>query len=184
MVFQERLYTVEEYNQLINLPENTERRFELIRGEIVEKMPIQLHAYIVALLTSALFTYLQRNLLGWALVEARYQLPEDTANALVPDLSFVRSAGRTLTEAGPAPYMPDLAVEVQSPGQSDKLMTDKAQYYLHNGSSMVWLVYPLKRLVEVITANERYLLTGDDLLSGGDLLPGFEITVRDLFPVQ
>lgn len=184
MVLQERHYTVEEFTQFAGAPENADRRFELIWGEIVEKMPSQLHAYIIALLTAYLVNYLQKNPIGWALPEARYQLPGDTENARVPDLSFVRSEGRTLIEEGAAPYMPDLAVEVQSPGQSDKLMADKAQYYLNNGSATVWLIYPQKRLVEVLTRDSRYLLTEGDTLMGGEVLPGFEAAVSELFPVQ
>lgn len=182
MAIQKNLSTVAEFEAFSDLPENAGRRFELIDGEIVEKMPSQLHAYIVALLSSYLINYLQQNPLGWALVEARYQLPGDAHNAYIPDLSFVRSAGRTLIEEGPAPYMPDLAIEVQSPGQSDKFMSDKADYYLAHGSRMVWLVYPQKRLVESLTADSRHLLTQADMLAGGDVLPGFEVAVQAIFP--
>jgi Uma2 family endonuclease len=63
-------------------------------------------------------------------------------------------------------------------------MSDKAAYYLANGSQMVWLIYPNRRLVEVLTADERYLLTVDGTISGGELLPGFSIAVRDLFPAD
>jgi Uma2 family endonuclease len=37
MVFQDRPYTITEYEQL--LAEHPDRRFELIHGEMVEKMP-------------------------------------------------------------------------------------------------------------------------------------------------
>ncbi len=184
MAIQKNLYTVADFEALSVLPENADRRFELIDGEIIEKIPSQLHAYIVALLSSYLITYLQQNPLGWALVEARYQLHDDAHNACIPDLSFVRSEGRTLIEEGAAPYMPDLAVEVQSPGQSDKFMIDKAEYYLAHGTQMVWLVYPQKRLVESLTLDTRYLLTQADILTGGDVLPGFEVTVQAISPAE
>ena len=82
---------------------------------------------------------------------------------------------------GPALYMPDLAVEVQSPGQSDKLMSDKATFYLQHGTHLVWLIYPEKRLVEVLTTDDRALLTEDDRLTGTEILPDFTFTIRDLF---
>jgi Uma2 family endonuclease len=184
MAVQARHYTAEEFYRIADLPENADRRFELIWGAMIEKMPTQLHAYIVQLISGHLFVFLSQNPIGWALVEARYQLPEDVENARVPDLSFVNSAGRTLIEEGSAPYMPDLAVAVQSPGQSDKLMLDKAQYYLSHGTRMVWLVYPQKRLVEVLTPDSRALLTLDDSISGGEVLPGFSLGVREIFPAQ
>jgi Uma2 family endonuclease len=116
------------------------------------------------------------------LPEARYQLPGDEENSRISNVSFVRSESHSIIEEGAAPYMPDLAIEVQSPDQSDKLMTDKAAYYLLDGSVMVWLVYPKKRLVEVLTLNSRELLMQTETLTGGDLLPGFSLVVKDLFP--
>jgi Uma2 family endonuclease len=89
--------------------------------------------------------------------------------------------GRDIVEDGSAPYMPDLAVEIQSPGQSDKLVVDKAEYYLANGTQMVWLVYPTKKLVELLTKDDRQLLTLTDTLRGGTLLPDFSLPVKDIF---
>jgi Uma2 family endonuclease len=174
--------TTDEFERLLTLPENAERRLELIDGEMVEKMPTQVHALIVHLLSGFLFLFLREHPLGWAFVEARYALPTDPDNARIPDLSFVRMEGRTLQREGAAPYMPDLAVEVQSPGQGDKFMADKAAYYVANGSRMVWLIYPDRRLVEVLMPDDRKLLTAKDALTGGDVLPGFEVQVADIIP--
>ncbi len=77
--------------------------------------------------------------------------------------------------------MPDLAIEVQSPGQSDKLMIDKADYYLSNGARVVWIVYPTIRLVEVLTPDDRELLTESATLNGGDLLLGFLLPLTEIF---
>lgn len=182
MSVQDRLSTVVEYEAFISRRENTERRFELINGEIVEKLPTQLHAAIVHLISGFLFMFLMKNPIGWAFVEARYQLPGDEHNARIPDLSFVLDRSRPLVEQGAAPYMPDLAVEVQSPDDTLKDMSDKAAYYLANGTQMVWLVYPYQRLIEVLTPTERQLLTEKDMLTGGDVLPGFSVAVHDIFP--
>jgi Uma2 family endonuclease len=72
-------------------------------------------------------------------------------------------------------------VEIQSPGQSDKFMLDKAAFFLDKGGKMIWIVYPAKRLVEVLTLTDRKLLTEADILEGGDLLPGFTLPVKDIF---
>jgi len=117
-------------------------------------------------------------------VEARYTMPDDDSNDRIPDLSFISKDKAPLVKQGPAPYMPDLAVEVQSPGQSDQLMLEKAQYYLANGSRMVWLVYPDRRLAEVLTPDDRHLLTDSADLSGGDVLPNLTIPVKDIFPAD
>jgi Uma2 family endonuclease len=78
--------------------------------------------------------------------------------------------------------MPDLAVEAQSEGQSDKFMLDKAQLYLKLGTRMVWIVYSTREIVEVLTPTTRHLLMVGDILTGGDVLPGFELAVKQIFP--
>jgi Uma2 family endonuclease len=182
MAFQSRSSTIAEFEDVIALPENTERRFELIHGEIVEKMPTQLHAYIIHMISGFLFVFLREHPLGFALFEARYRLPGDEENDLIPDLSFVTQDRAPLVKSGPAPYLPDLVVEAQSEGQSEKFMLDKAQLYLANGTRMVWIVYSTQQIVEVLTPTYRQLLQVTDTLDGGEVLPGFTLAVRDIFP--
>ncbi len=49
---QTKLITVEAFLSFIQQPKNEDRHFELIDGEIVEKMPTQLHALIANLLNA------------------------------------------------------------------------------------------------------------------------------------
>jgi Uma2 family endonuclease len=112
-----------------------DRRFELIDGEIVENMPTPLHAVIAYLLSGHFFVFLRDHPLGWLLIEARCLISDDPDNDRVPDLSFVRRReGRVIPHDDPLPFAPDLVIEIQSPGQSDKFMLDKAQFYLRHGS--------------------------------------------------
>lgn len=46
MVVGKKLHTVEEFDEFIARPENRDRLFELLRGEIVEKVPTQQHGLI------------------------------------------------------------------------------------------------------------------------------------------
>jgi Uma2 family endonuclease len=82
---------------------------------------------------------------------------------------------------GAVPMMPDLAVEVQSPGQSDAIMAGKAAYYLAHGSRIVWLTFTAKRRVEVHRPGQVETFGLEDSLDGGDVLPGFKRPVRDIF---
>ncbi len=182
MTVQKSAIPLEDFERFISLPENADRVFELVDGEIIEKMPTQLHAYIIQMISGFLFVFLRQNPIGYALVEARFRLPGDQENDLIPDLSFVTKAHGEIIRSGPAPYMPDLAVEAQSEGQSDKFMLDKAQLYLAHGSRMVWIIYSTRKIVEVMTPTDRKLLTIDDTLDGGDVLPGFTLAIRDIFP--
>lgn len=173
-------YTVKEFEEFVAQPENAEWNFELIYGEIVKKMPTLLHGFIITLLSGMLFNYLRQNPIGRIIAEGSYGLPGDEYNNRIPDLSFI-SNEKPLVSKGAAPFMPDLAIEVQSPSQSDKFMRDKADYYLANGVRMVWIVYTEKHIVEVLTPDDRELLTDAHTLSGGDMLPGFSLPVREIF---
>lgn len=137
--------------------------------------------YVLAKLCASVMEYLRENPIGYSLLRASYclagtDLPED----IIP-LSFITKDKAPLSEKGAVPYIPDLAVEVQDEDQNDKYMADKAAYYLANGSWMVWLVYPQQRIVEVITKDERNLLTVEGNVTGGDVLPGFSFPIRELF---
>lgn len=169
---QTRTYTIEEFEQFIALPENADRRFELIDGEIVEKVPTEEHGVIAA----RILMWLERlGLLGRVAVEPRHRMPEDRRNSRIPDVAYT-SAERVLplTRKGAVPQMPDLAVEIKSPDDSVNLLRSKAIYYLANGARMAWLIYPEQRLVD---NEERH-----DSVDGGDVLPRFTLTLRDIFP--
>lgn len=177
----EKLYTVEEFDAFLALPENVDLPFELIDGEIVEKMATEEHGVIAALFATFINMFLFINPIGRVAVEARHKPAKDKRNSRLPDVSFVNK-DRPITKRGAALYIPDLCIEIQSPDDSFKKMANKAAFYLKNGAKMVWLVYPAKRLIEVLTADSRELLGIDDTLTGGDVLPGFSVAVKQLFP--
>lgn len=78
--------------------------------------------------------------------------------------------------------MPDLAIEIKSPDDTYDQMREKADYYLKNGSKLVWLIYSEKRLAEVHSAKTGTdILTADDMLDGADVLPGFKMPLESVF---
>lgn len=180
MAVEHHLYTVEEFEQFADSPENRERLLELIDGEVVEKVPTEEHGMITGNIFGPLWNYVQRSKAGRVVTEARHRKPGDNRNARLPDVSYI-SGKRPLVKKGSVPQMPDLAVEVKSPDDSLKQLREKARYYLANGTRMVWLVNPEKRLIEVYTPDDEQVLDDTDTLSGGDVLPGFTLVVRDVF---
>jgi Uma2 family endonuclease len=174
--------TADEFARFVSAPENSDRRFELIDGQLVEKLPTMLQGVIKAQLGGELGIYLRENPVGWAGFSVDYSLPTDPLNVRSPDISFILKEGRTLLREGFVPYMPEIAVEVQLPEQSDTFMKEKGDYYLAHGTKIVWIVYPRQQLVEVLTPTERHLLTINDTLTGGDVLPGFSVPIREIFP--
>jgi Uma2 family endonuclease len=178
----ERIHTVEEFEDFIALPENQDRLFELINGEIVEKMPTQLHALIASLFNLFLGVYMQQNPIGWVFTELRIKLPDDEQNDTLPDVAVVLKENRKLDPDAPLTYMPDLAIEIQSPGQSEDGLRKKVAHYLANGTRLVWLTLPKKQAIEVHAPGQPVKTFGlDDTLDGGDVLPGFKLAVKDVF---
>jgi Uma2 family endonuclease len=181
MSVQPKLYTVDEFEKFIAQPEHSERLFELINGEIVEKVPTEEHAAIAARFTIRVGSFVELRQLGRITVEPRHQMPHDDHNARLPDVAFTSTArALPLVKIGAVPQMPDLVIEILSPTDSLKKLREKAHYYLANGSRMVWLVLPEQCIIEVYTLDDEYILTEADTLDGGDVLPGFTLPVRDV----
>ena len=187
MAIQKKFYTAEEFERFASLPENADRRFELINGEIYEKMPTEEHGVIVLRIGSRILVFVETRNLGWVGVEIRHRMPGDKENARLPDISFTSDATRTLVKKGSVRQMPDLAVEVFSPDDDYQDLQAKAKYYLQNGSRLVWLVYPRSKTVEICTLTDTGDVKIDTVgidgeLDGGDVLPEFTLPVRDIFP--
>jgi Uma2 family endonuclease len=176
-----RTYTAAEFERYLRLPEHIDRRFELVDGRIVEKMPTEEYGMIAANSAAALGAFVRQHRLGRVGVEVRYHPLDDPLNVRVPDLSF-SSTRRPLVREGSVPHLPDLAVEIRSPDDTITAMREKAAYYLANGVRLVWLVYPTHRFVEVYRPDaDVTILFADGVLTGGDVLPGFELPVAEVF---
>lgn len=96
-------------------------------------------------------------------------------------MSYYVDAAEPSVSQGTVPRMPDLAVEIKSPNDTRQRLRDKAAYYLSNGTRVVWLVYPEKRMIEMLTPDDFTHVSGDGILEGGELLPGFSMTLDEVF---
>jgi hypothetical protein len=77
---------------------------------------------------------------------------------------------------------PDLAVEVLSEGNTEGEMQRKLRDYFAAGVRLVWYVDPRSRTAKAYTAPDQgIVLDQQQSLSGGEVLPGFELPLRDLF---
>jgi Uma2 family endonuclease len=107
---------------------------------------------------------------------------KDTVRA--PDVGFVSKARLPAgLPKGYIPFAPDLAVEVVSPNDKAAEIQTKIGEYLRYGVRLIWVLYPDNQSIVVHTKEGARTLTVDDTLDGGDVLPGFSLPVRDLFPV-
>jgi Uma2 family endonuclease len=174
--------TVDEYEAYIALPENIDRQLQLVDGELIEKMPTLRHSRASHQFAFAIGRYLIENPMGEVLPELRIKLLEGTEfEAYVPDIVFIRH-GHAADPDSPLPFMPELIIEIQSPGQSKRVMNKKAEFYLTHGCVMVILAYPIERMVEMITQDDKYFFHAGDMIDFSPVLPGFNLAVDSIFP--
>lgn len=75
----------------------------------------------------------------------------------------------------------DLAAEVVSPSDSWGEAEEKVRNHLAAGTRLVWVIDPRRRTVTVHRPGARpRILTPDQQLDGGDLLPGFSVPASRL----
>jgi Uma2 family endonuclease len=77
---------------------------------------------------------------------------------------------------------PDIAIEIVSPKQSVTALTRRCLWYVEHGLRMAVLVDPQDRSVLVFWPGGRTAaLRGADRIDFGEILPGFQLGVQELF---
>jgi Uma2 family endonuclease len=102
-----------------------------------------------------------------------------------PDLTFVSWKSRperTIPQEQISKQVPDLAVEVLSPGNTRKEMRIKLKEYFGGGVKLVWIIDPKTLTAEASTGPDaKTAIPADGTLDGGDVLPGFRLPLATLF---
>ena len=118
------------------------------------------------------------------MTSAGVKLAADPDTVREPDIAFLRrdqipAAG---VPDGFWPGAPDLAVEIKSPGDRRSEIRTKVDDYLARGVRMVWVVDPKWKTVTRHLPHASPVTFGmDDMLDGGDIVPGFTCPVQRLF---
>jgi Uma2 family endonuclease len=179
MITKPRL-TVEEFEEIARLPENADKRLEFIGGEIVEVVSNNYASEIAITISAAIKTLAKRKNLGRVTgADGGYMV---AGWRYMPDVAFI-SRQRQPEPCHEAwnPQAPDLAVEVISPSDEPRDITDKVVNYLAAGT-VVWIVYPDKQQVKVCEPGQpTRTLNFGDILDGGKVLPGFHLALSDIF---
>lgn len=189
MVIRQQLHTVDSVQHLLRTPEYNRRRFYLIDGELFEMSPVQrIHSRLASRIDRIIGLFVEEHDLGETHVELGFYTAGDRTTLLAPDVAFVSHARlRNQPEDGFLSIMPDLAIEIVSPSNSLRQIRRKARIYLDYGASLVWIVNPTRKGVDVCRSATGARLDiefvgADGVLSGEDALPGFELELSRLFP--
>lgn len=177
-----RLMTIEDLIEL----EDTPGRYDLIRGELVRMPPAQTeHVDFAAAVVARLYLHAYENKAGRVYTaEPGFVLARDPDVLVAPDAAFVRRdrlppPGQ---RSGFFRLVPDIVLEVVSPSDRQRDVSNKVGEYLDAGASLVWVVEPNRRQVVVYSSDRTArILTVDDYLDGGDVLPGFQMPVAEIF---
>lgn len=171
--------------------------FELIRGERIPKLPnVARHNVTARAAFVALYTDVQQKQSGEVFSEAPFILPGTYSpnwvrDSRIPDVMFISSARLAAYKAQtpdwqdkPFIIVPDLVIEVVSPNDRFSEVNEKIDLYRADGVRLIWLIDPQRQTVAVYTPEHELpdIKRLDDSLDGGDVLPGFTLPVRQLFP--
>jgi Uma2 family endonuclease len=169
---------------VISVNAHEDRLCELVDGVLVEK-PIGYRESIIAgAILAALRAFVVPRKLGVITGESG-MMKWFPGAVRIPDVTYVSRerlpGGRVPTE--PVPLLsPDLTVEVLSESNTAAEMARKRQEYFASGGRLDWEVDPDARTVTVYTSPiEWVVLTADQSLDGGSVLPGFTLPIQSIF---
>jgi Uma2 family endonuclease len=177
--------SAEEFYEWVHRPENADRWFELVRGEVIElPPPMKPHGRVCINVGYQLESYVRQRESGYVTSNDSGVILQRTPDTVRgPDVALYEDAA-SFEELHPkyGEVPPRLAVEVLSPNDKVGRVLSKITDYIKSGVDLVWLIDPEDRTVTVFRPNKNpYGLKGDAELTGDEVLPGFRCRVDDFF---
>jgi Uma2 family endonuclease len=162
--------TAEEF--LTFAEQHPDKHFDFIDGEMVEVSPKPIHGRIHSIFVGAFLAYNAENPVGVVYTETLHVL---NGEKFMPEVC--------INEASDADYLttpPLVAVEIRSDSQSRVSQQRKARAYIRHGAKMVILTFPREQIEVYLPDTDPLVLTANDVIDGGTVLPGFRLAVRDV----
>lgn len=161
-------------------------RFDLIRGEVIQVPPAgERHGRIAANIELRIgYALLERGLGQTYIAEPGFVLARDPDVVLCPDAAFIlyERFPSEHEETGFFEIVPDIVLEVISPSDRARDVIAKLNEYLKAGVPLVWLADPAQRTMTVYAPDEPPRVLGEaDELDGGDIVPDFRLSLREVF---
>ena len=160
------------------------RLMELVDGTLVEKTMGRPESFLAVEIGFHIRTYLAADDLGFVtgtddLIRI---LPKQVRGPDVSFTSWLKRPSRTVDRDQISKVIPDLTVEVLSPKNTPAEIARKIGEYFEAGVRLVWVVDHRKETATVYTAPDAATsLDATGALDGGDVLPGFRLSLAALF---
>jgi Uma2 family endonuclease len=176
--------TATERDVLAALKGPRKRLCELVDGVLVEKAVGTRESLLAGVIVQLLWNFVADDDLGVVLA-ADGLLRLMPGLVRIPDVSFIPWSGipgeRFSTKAI-APYVPDLAVEVLSKGNTRKEIQRKLRDYFLAGTRLVWVIQPRTQTAQVYASPTDFrTVPRSRRLDGGEVLPGFTLSLEEVF---
>jgi Uma2 family endonuclease len=177
--------TAAEFFAWVHRPENSDRFFELDRGEVVElPRPGKYHGFICANIATILGEFARKRRKGYVCTNnAGVVIERDPDTVRGPDVTFYEDAQTAADmDRQYAARPPLLAVEVLSPDDRINRVIRRITQMLRAGVAVVWLVDPVGRDISVYRPGQDPVLFAEGQeLTGDPALPDFRCRVVDFF---
>ena len=172
-------------DDLMAMPDDG-KRYELIRGELVEMPPTSHeHGMVAARFGRRMGNFAEEHDLGHDVAAdtgVNVERNPDTVRA--PDYGFIsyERMAEPPPSRGYADVIPDLVLEVVSPNDRQPDVDAKTQMWLDSGVRLVLVAYPETREVYAHHDDGSVVRYGmGDTVAGDPVLPGFACPVVDIF---
>ncbi len=168
--------------EFLNLPVG-DVNYELVNGYALSKVsPKYFHSTLQSALLLLIHSWCKgkgRTVSEWAIILKRQG--EDWVP--VPDLTYIsyQSLPKGWKRNEACPIVPELVIEIISPGQTFKQFVEKTKDYFKAGISRVWVVDPEAITIEVFSEDGSSQIYTDTMPITDSLLPGVELTVKEVF---
>jgi Uma2 family endonuclease len=186
MISQHESIQFDSFSEILRKYKYANMLVDLKASNAVEvSQPTGLHGETTTLLPMKIANFVYTNMLGRVTVGTGFRVPEyDGGKSAVynVDIAFIHKA------KAPKPFknrivklVPDLAIEVIARGESEMALRQKQISLIAAGTKIIWIVYPDSETVMQFKPDNEKMFKSSDTLSGGDVLPGFELPVREIF---
>ena len=169
---------------VLEIAAREDRLCELVDGVLVEK-PMGYEESVLAIFIASMLANFVRPLNLGHVTGEQGIVRLFPGLIRIPDVAFAswnRFPQRRLTGESIPDLVPDLAVEVLSESNTPAEMRIKIGEYFSAGVQRVWLVDPVSRtVIDFKAADDSETLTEHETLTGGGVLPGFALSLRELF---